>query len=60
MSTTWYITKEYLKRLEINFEEKGRKTFNLFPYGPPETDLIVCERETVSMHASVKGKCQTC
>ncbi len=40
MSTTWYITKEYLKRLEINFEEKGRKTFCLLPYGPPETEEI--------------------
>ncbi|MCK5240709.1 MAG: type III secretion system chaperone [Candidatus Thorarchaeota archaeon] len=40
MSTTWYITKEYLKRLEINFEEKGRKTFNLLPYGPPQTEEI--------------------
>ncbi|MDF1540136.1 MAG: hypothetical protein P1Q69_14670 [Candidatus Thorarchaeota archaeon] len=40
MSTTWYITKEYLKRLEIDFEEKGRKTFNLLPYGPPKTEEI--------------------
>jgi hypothetical protein len=40
MSTTWYITKEYLKRLEINFEEKGRKTFCLTPYGPPKTEEI--------------------
>ena len=40
MSTTWYITKEYLKRLEITFEEKGRKTFNLMPYGPPKTEEI--------------------
>lgn len=40
MSTTWYITKEYLKRLEINFEEKGKKTFCLFPYGPPKTEEI--------------------
>ena len=40
MSTTWYITKEYLKRLEISFEEKGRKTFSLIPYGPPKTEEI--------------------
>ena len=40
MSTTWFIAKEYLKRLEINFEEKGRKTFSLFPYGPTETEEI--------------------
>ncbi|MFW9920954.1 MAG: type III secretion system chaperone [Candidatus Thorarchaeota archaeon] len=40
MSTTWYITKEYLKRLEITFEEKGRKTFSLTPYGPPKTEEI--------------------
>ncbi len=40
MSTTWFIAKEYLKRLEINFEEKGRKTFSLYPYGPTETKEI--------------------
>ncbi len=40
MSTTWYITKEYLKRLEITFEEKGRKTFSLVPYNPPKTEEI--------------------
>lgn len=40
MSTTWYITKEYLKRMEISFEENGRKTFSLFPYGPPKTEEI--------------------
>jgi hypothetical protein len=40
MSTTWFIAKEYLKRLEINFEEKGRKTFSLFPYGPTKTEEI--------------------
>lgn len=40
MSTTWFIAKEYLKRLEINFEEHGRKTFSLFPYGPTETKVI--------------------
>ncbi|MHA1958741.1 MAG: hypothetical protein ACW99U_00765 [Candidatus Thorarchaeota archaeon] len=40
MSTTWFIAKEYLKRLDISFEEKGRKTFSLFPYGPTETEEI--------------------
>ncbi len=40
MSTTWFIAKEYLKRLEINFEEHGRKTFSLYPYGPTEADVI--------------------
>ena len=40
MSTTWFIAKEYLKRLEINFEERGRKTFSLFPYGPTKTEEI--------------------
>ena len=40
MTTTWFIAKEYLKRLEINFEEKGKKTFSLFPYGPTETESI--------------------
>lgn len=40
MSTTWFIAKEYLKRLNIEFEEKGKKTFSLFPYGPTETEEI--------------------
>ncbi|MFX1483771.1 MAG: hypothetical protein ACFFCP_11365 [Promethearchaeota archaeon] len=40
MSTTWFIAKEYLKRLEIDFEEHGRKTFSLYPYGPTETRVI--------------------
>ena len=40
MSTTWFIAKEYLKRLEIDFEEHGRKTFSLYPYGPIETKVI--------------------
>ncbi|MFW9847227.1 MAG: hypothetical protein ACFFD6_10790 [Candidatus Thorarchaeota archaeon] len=40
MSTTWFIAKEYLKRLEVSFEEHGRKTFSLFPYGPTETKEI--------------------
>jgi hypothetical protein len=40
MSTTWFIAKEYLKRLEINFEEHGRKTFSLYPYGPIEAKVI--------------------
>ncbi|MFW9833892.1 MAG: hypothetical protein ACFFEK_07865 [Candidatus Thorarchaeota archaeon] len=40
MSTTWFIAKEYLKRLEINFEEHGRKTFSLYPYGSIETKVI--------------------
>ncbi|MHA2380028.1 MAG: hypothetical protein ACXADS_12210 [Candidatus Thorarchaeota archaeon] len=40
MSTTWFIAKEYLKRLEVNFEEHGRKTFSLYPYGPTETREI--------------------
>ncbi|RLI54533.1 MAG: hypothetical protein DRO87_10050 [Candidatus Thorarchaeota archaeon] len=40
MSTTWFIAKEYLKRLEIDFEEHGRKTFSLYPYGPTETKVI--------------------
>ena len=29
MTTTWFIAKEYLKRLEMSFEEKGRKTFSI-------------------------------
>ena len=40
MSTTWFIAKEYLKRLEVNFEEHGKKTFSLQPYEPIETDEI--------------------
>jgi hypothetical protein len=40
MSTTWFIAKEYLKRLQINFEENGRKTFSLYPYGQTETNEI--------------------
>ncbi|NHJ13418.1 MAG: hypothetical protein EAX95_07055 [Candidatus Thorarchaeota archaeon] len=40
MSTTWFIAKEYLKRLEVSFEEHGRKTFSLYPYGPTETKEI--------------------
>lgn len=40
MSTTWFIAKEYLKRLNIEFEERGKKTFSLFPYGPTETEKI--------------------
>ena len=40
MSTTWFIAKEYLKRLDITFEEHGRKTFSLFAYGPTETEEI--------------------
>ncbi len=40
MSTTWFIAKEYLKRLDLSFEERGRKTFSLYPYGPTETDEI--------------------
>ncbi len=40
MGTTWFIAKEYLKRLEVSFEEHGRKTFSLYPYGPTETKEI--------------------
>ena len=40
MSTTWFIAKEYLKRLEIDFEEHGRKTFSVYPYGSIETKVI--------------------
>jgi hypothetical protein len=40
MSTTWFIAKEYLKRLQINFEENARKTFSLRPYQPPESGEI--------------------
>ncbi len=40
MSTTWFIAKEYLKRLEIDFEEHGRKTFSLYPKTHTETNVI--------------------
>ena len=40
MSTTWFIAKEYLKRLELNFEEHGRKTFSLYPLGKTEANVI--------------------
>jgi hypothetical protein len=40
MSTTWFIAKEYLKRLEINFEEHGRKTFSVHPRKHIETKVI--------------------
>ena len=40
MSSTWYIAKEYLKRLELSFEEHERKTFSLSPYGATETKQI--------------------
>jgi hypothetical protein len=40
MSTTWFIAKEYLKRLEVDFEEHGKKTFSLHPYEPTETKEI--------------------
>ena len=40
MSTTWFIAKEYLKRLEVNFEERGKKTFSLQPCTPTETEKI--------------------
>ena len=40
MSTTWFIAKEYLKRLEINFEEHGRKTFSVRPRSKTETKII--------------------
>ncbi len=40
MSTTWWIAKEYLKRLQISFEENGRKTFSLYPHGPTKTEEI--------------------
>ncbi|MEM2142124.1 MAG: CesT family type III secretion system chaperone [Candidatus Thorarchaeota archaeon] len=36
MSNTWYMTKEYLKRLKIDFVEYGRKTFGI-PQGVTET-----------------------
>ena len=40
MSSTWYIAKEYLKRLELNFEEQGRKAFSLAPHGRTKTKQI--------------------
>ncbi len=40
MSTTWFITKEYLKRLEIRFEERERKTFTLSPPGQTKAEEI--------------------
>jgi len=40
MSTTWFIAKEYLKRLEIDFEENGRKTFSVTPRTKTETKVI--------------------
>jgi len=40
MSTTWFIAKEYLKRLEIDFEEHGRKTFSVQPHRYTETNEI--------------------
>ncbi|NWF95566.1 MAG: type III secretion system chaperone [Candidatus Thorarchaeota archaeon] len=40
MSTTWFLAKEYLKRLEVEFEEKEKKTFSLFPHGPTKTEEI--------------------
>jgi len=40
MSTTWFIAKEYLKRLQISYEENGRKTFSLYPHGPTKTEQI--------------------
>lgn len=40
MSTTWFIAKEYLKRLEIEFEEHGRKTFTVTPKTKTETKII--------------------
>ncbi len=40
MSTTWFIAKEYLKRLDVSFEERGRKTFSLYPVGRTETEEI--------------------
>ena len=36
MSTTWFIAKEYLKRLQISFEENARKTFSVRPQNPSE------------------------
>jgi hypothetical protein len=40
LSTTWFIAKEYLKRLEIDFEEHGRKTFSVRPERHIETKVI--------------------
>lgn len=40
MSTTWFIAKEYLKRMDVSFEEHGRKTFSLHPYALTETKEI--------------------
>ncbi|MGQ4871524.1 MAG: hypothetical protein ACP6IT_06790 [Candidatus Thorarchaeota archaeon] len=40
MSTTWFIAKEYLKRLDVSFEERGRKTFSLYPVGQTKTEEI--------------------
>ncbi|MCF2138307.1 MAG: YbjN domain-containing protein [Candidatus Thorarchaeota archaeon] len=40
MSTTWFIAKEYLKRLDVSFEERGRKTFSLYPVGKTKTEEI--------------------
>jgi hypothetical protein len=40
MSTTWFIAKEYLKRLEIDFEEHGRTTFSVHPEKHIETKVI--------------------
>jgi hypothetical protein len=37
VSTTWFIAKEYLKRLQISFEENARKTFSVRPQNPQET-----------------------
>ncbi|MBN2229104.1 MAG: type III secretion system chaperone [Candidatus Thorarchaeota archaeon] len=40
MSTTWFIAKEYLKRLDIDFEEHGRKTFSVQSERQTETKVI--------------------
>jgi len=40
LSTTWFIAKEYLKRLDVSFEEKGKKTFALTTVGATETKEI--------------------
>ena len=40
MSTTWFLAKEYLKRLQISFEENARKTFSLRPHSSPEISEI--------------------
>ncbi|MBD3404796.1 MAG: hypothetical protein GF411_01515 [Candidatus Lokiarchaeota archaeon] len=40
MGTVWFIAKEYLKRLQVDFEEHGRKTFSLFPFGQTKTEQI--------------------